>query len=59
MTGSEGTQVELKPLGVNTFIGNVQNLLDVKVEFKTDNNGNVKQVTSSFGFRNTVFEKKE
>ncbi len=57
LTGSDGIQIELRPISEVEFIGSVLHILPVKVTFKRTDEGSVSTITSSFGFRKAVFEK--
>ena len=56
--GSDGTSMVLVPLGDHSFKGILFGLIDIRLEFQPGVDGNIDQVTSSFGFRETVMNKR-
>ncbi len=56
--GSDGTTMDLVPLGNDRFRGTLFDLLDMRLEFEADAEGNVRGLTASFGFRESVLSKR-
>ena len=56
--GSDGTSTDLVPLGGHAFRGTLLGLLDLWFEFAEGHEGEIEQLTSRFGFRETVMVKR-
>lgn len=56
-TSSDGSKYKLYPASENIFKTTVLDLIDIQIKFIPDEEGNIKQMTSSFGFRNVKFVK--
>ncbi|MGD9402636.1 MAG: serine hydrolase [bacterium] len=56
--GSDGTSMVLVPLGDHSFRGVLLGLIDIHLEFEPGADGGIERLTSSFGFRETVMDKR-